>query len=125
MCLRQRNSKLRLPGTRHSKKKKHNRVSRVTSPLENAVALLGDRWVLLILCEFGLHSPLSFTQLLEAIPGIATNILSDRLHTLVSEGILAVTPSESDGRKLLYSLTSKGFDLGPVLAAIGLWGKKY
>lgn len=89
------------------------------------MALLGDRSVLLILREFALHSPLSFTQLLESIRGIATNILSDRLRTLVSEGILAVTPSESDGRKLLYSLTAKGFELGPVLAALELWGKKY
>lgn len=67
----------------------------------------------------------SFTQLSQAIRGIATNILSDRLRTLVSEGILTVTASESDGRRSLYSLTSKGFDLEPFLVAIELWAKKY
>jgi DNA-binding HxlR family transcriptional regulator len=124
MWLSQRSCKLTLPTTRFSKKK-CSRVSGATAAFENAVALLGDRWVLLILREFALRSPLSFTQLLEFIRGIATNILSGRLRTLVSEGVLAVTPSESDGRKFLYSLTPKGFDLGPVLAALELWGKRY
>jgi DNA-binding HxlR family transcriptional regulator len=47
---------------------------------------------------------------------VATNILSDRLRILASQGILAVTPSESDGRKRVDSLSSKGSALEPVLA---------
>jgi DNA-binding HxlR family transcriptional regulator len=86
---------------------------------------LGDNWTLLIVREFARRSPLSFTELLEAIAGIATNILSDRLRRLVSEGILAVTPNESDGRKLVYSLTAKGSALDPVLVEIEAWGKQF
>ena len=66
-----------------------------------------------------------FTELLKAIAGTATNILSDRLRILVSQGILAVTPGESDGRKLVYSLSSKGSALEPVLAELEAWASKY
>ena len=71
------------------------------------------------------RSSLSFTELLKAIAGIATNVLSDRLRVLVSQEILAVTPSESDGRKLVYSLSSKGSALEPVLAELEAWASNY
>jgi DNA-binding HxlR family transcriptional regulator len=95
------------------------------SPFERAAESLGDSWTLLIAREFARRSPLSFTELLKAIGGIATNILSDRLRLLVSQGILAVTPSESDGRKLVYSLSSKGLALEPALAELDAWASKY
>jgi len=105
--------------------KKQDRAPYVNLPFDKGTALLGDRWTLSILRQFSFRSSLCYTELLADVRGIATNILSDRLRKLVREGILAVAPSNSDGRKLLYSLTSKGFDLGPVLAAIELWSKKY
>jgi len=86
---------------------------------------LADNWTLLIVRELARRSPLSFTELLEAIGGIATNILSDRLRRLVSEGIPAVIPNESDGRKLVYTLTSKGSALDPVLVEIEAWERNF
>jgi DNA-binding HxlR family transcriptional regulator len=94
-------------------------------PFAKAAEALGDNWTLLIAREFARCGPLSFTELLAAIGGIATNILSDRLRRLVAQGILAVTPNESDGRKLVYSLSSKGSALKPMLAEIEAWGRKY
>jgi DNA-binding HxlR family transcriptional regulator len=101
------------------------RIFSPASPFKRAAETLGDRWTLLIAREFARRSPLSFTELVKAIRGIATNILSDRLRTLVSQGILAVTPSESDGRKLTYSLSSKGSALEPLLAELDVWASKY
>jgi DNA-binding HxlR family transcriptional regulator len=101
------------------------RIVSAVSPFKRAAETLGDNWTLLIAREFTRRSPLSFTELLKAIRGIATNILSDRLRMLVSQGILAVTPSESDGRKLVYSLSSKGSALEPVLAELEAWASKY
>jgi hypothetical protein len=77
-----------------------------------------------------LRSPLSFTELLKAIAGIATNTLSDRLRTLVSQGILAV-PSVADqmaasrSRSLIvahylekrFHLSAKNIGLMPLNAA--------
>jgi len=94
--------------------KKRDRASHVNFSFDKGAALLGDRWTLSILGQFSLRSSLSYTELLVAVRGIATNILSNRLRKLVCEGVLVVAPSKSDGRKLLYSLTAKGSDLGPV-----------
>ena len=90
-----------------------------------ATEILGDRWTLLIIREFARCNRLSFTELLEAIGGIATNILSDRLRRLIFQGIVGLTRDKSDRRKLVYSLTSKGSALGPVLVEIEAWGKKF
>ena len=106
----------------------YSRGVQIGSPIstfERAAESLGDSWTLLIAREFTRGSPLSFTELLKAIGGIATNILSDRLRMLVSLGILALTPSVSDGRKLEYSLSSKGSALEPVLAELDAWASKY
>ena len=97
----------------------------VNFAFDKGAALLGDRWTLSILRQFSLRSSLCYTELLVSVKGIATNILSNRLRKLVCAGILAVAPSNSDGRKWLYSLTAKGSDLGPVLAAIEVWSKRY
>ena len=97
----------------------------VNSSFDKAAGLIGDRWMLSILRQFLLRSSLSFTELLAAIRGIATNILADRLRTLRSEGILSATAGRSDARRLLYSFTPKGSNLEPVLEAIDQWGKKY
>ena len=94
------------------------------SPFERAAESLGDSWTLLIAREFTRRSSLSFTEFLKTIPGIATNIPSDRLRMLVSQGILAVTPSESDRRRVVYSLSSNGSALEPVLA-LEAWASKY
>lgn len=81
--------------------------------------------MLLILRRLAPNQALSFTELSESIRGIATNVLSNRLHRLVSERILTVATTESDRRKLLYSMTPKGGHIGPVLAEIELWSAKY
>ncbi len=63
----------------------------------------------------------SYKEFLECYEGIATNILADRLHKLIANGIITAAPDPSDGRKLIYSLTAKGIDLAPVLTEMVLW----
>jgi len=87
--------------------KKRDRALHVNFSFDKGAALLGDRWTLSILRQFSLRSSLSYTELLVAVRGIATNILSNRLRKLVCAGVLAVAPSKSDGRKLLYSLNGE------------------
>lgn len=85
--------------------------------------ILGDRWIILILREafFGVRH---FKQY-EANLGISTNILSDRLTTLVDNGILQKQKDTADARRIQYSLTPKGLDLYPVTLALMQWGDKY
>src|SRR5271166_1247900 len=90
-------------------------------PLNASVEMLGDRWSLLIIRDMMLRGFRSYKQFMECYEGIATNILADRLHRLVAYGIIATRPDPSDGRKLIYLLTSKGIDLAPVLTEMVLW----
>ena len=60
-----------------------------------ALDLVGDRWTLLIVRELLLQGPCRFTDLKNGLPGIATNLLSERLKELEAAGLItreAVAP---------------------------------
>ncbi|PYV76605.1 MAG: transcriptional regulator [Acidobacteria bacterium] len=92
---------------------------------ERASRLIGDHWTLLIVRELTLNHSLSFTELHVALRGISTNILSHRLHQLVSQQLLTVNQCRADGRKQFYSLTPIGAGLRPVICSIDHWGREY
>src|SRR5438132_2658620 len=54
-----------------------------------ALDLIGDRWSVLIVRELLLRGPCRYTDLLGGLPGIATNLLADRLRELAKADILA------------------------------------
>lgn len=85
--------------------------------------ILGDRWVFLILREafFGIRHYDGFLKNL----GIATNILSDRLKTLVEHRIMDRKKDQTDGRRVAYRLTAKGLDLYSIVLAFMQWGDKW
>src|SRR5712671_1546954 len=83
--------------------------------------MLGDRWSLLIIRDMMLRGFRSYKEFMECYEGIATNILADRLRKLVAYGIIAMERDPSDGRRVIYLLTSKGIDLAPVLTEMVLW----
>jgi DNA-binding HxlR family transcriptional regulator len=62
-----------------------------SSPLAEALARVGDRWTLLVV-EALPGGPQRLNDLLGQIPGIAANILSDRLKRLEREGLLMARP---------------------------------
>lgn len=86
--------------------------------LAKALDHVGDRWTLLIIREL-LIGPRRYTRIRTALPGIATNLLADRLDALVSDG-LAV---RSDDRE--YELTPAGRELEPAVLALVRWGSRW
>jgi DNA-binding HxlR family transcriptional regulator len=102
-------------------KKKPSFARRSGCPLNASIEMLGDRWSLLIIRDMMVRGFRTFKEFLESHEKIATNILTDRLRKLESNGIIAVAPDPSDGRKSIYSLTPKGIDLAPVLTEMVLW----
>ena len=102
-------------------RKKPSAKWRSGCPLNASVEILGDRWSLLIIRDMMVRGFRTFKEFLESHEKIATNILADRLRKLESNGIIAVAPDPSDGRKSIYSLTPKGIDLAPVLTEMVLW----
>ena len=89
-------------------------------PLPSAIDLVGEKWAFLIVR--GALNGLQHFEEFQACLGIARNILSDRLAKMVTGGILAREPDPNDRRKVIYSLTSKGEGLLPVVLALRQWG---
>jgi DNA-binding HxlR family transcriptional regulator len=94
-------------------------------PLNASVEMLGDRWSLLIVRDMMIRGFHTYKEFRDSDEHIATNILADRLRKLEAHGIITTEPDASDGRKLVYSLTSKGIDLAPVLAEMVLWAARH
>jgi DNA-binding HxlR family transcriptional regulator len=89
----------------------------------NTLAVVGERWTLLVLREAFLGVR-RFEQL-QRNTGMARNILSDRLNTLVLQGILRKERYQERPERYEYRLTERGLDLYPVLLTIMDWGAKH
>ncbi len=91
------------------------------TPLGEAVALVGDRWTLLIVQAL-LEGPKRFNDVLEALPGLAPNILTRRLRNLEREGVLVATPYSQRPPRSVYELTASGRELAGALRLLAQWG---
>jgi DNA-binding HxlR family transcriptional regulator len=91
-------------------------------PVSMALDLLGDKWSLLIVRDMMVRGYRTFHEFQHSGEGIATNILTDRLHKLEAGGILLREPTARDGRSANYLLTEKGIALAPVLLELLIWG---
>ena len=93
----------------------------VRSPLEEAMARVGDRWMLLIVDAL-LAGPRRFNDLQEEVAGIAPNILSDRLRRLERDAIVVSRPYSRRPLRVSYDLTASGRDLAGALRLLAHWG---
>lgn len=93
--------------------------------IAKALDAVGDRWTLLIIRELLLRGPSRYTDLKSGLPGIATNLLSDRLRDLESAGLIQREEAPPPVATALFSLTEAGAELEPVLRALGWWGLRY
>ncbi|HUB75036.1 MAG TPA: helix-turn-helix domain-containing protein [Solirubrobacteraceae bacterium] len=87
-----------------------------------ALDVLGDRWTLLIVRELLLRGPSRYTDLRAGLPGIATNLLAERLRELERAGVLARRDAPPPVATALFELTERGQQLRSVLDALGRWG---
>lgn len=82
--------------------------------LARGLDAVGDRWALLIVREL-LGGPRRYGELTHGLPGIATNLLADRLRTMQASGLIRKTDDDR------YELTEWGRGLDEVVAAISAW----
>ena len=99
------------------------RMAAPASPLAAALERVGDRWSLLLV-EALLPGPRRFGELSEAVPGIAPNILSDRLRRLESERVVRATPYSERPLRFAYELTPEGAELAGALRLLADWGSR-
>ena len=88
-----------------------------------ALAVVGDRWTLLILRDIflGTHR---FDEL-QRQSGISRHRLSDRLGKLVDDDVLVKVRYQDRPARYEYRLTRKGVDLYPVMLALAQWGNTW
>jgi DNA-binding HxlR family transcriptional regulator len=87
-----------------------------------ALDLIGDRWTLLVVRELLLRGPCRYTDLRNGLPGIATNLLADRLRDLEQAGVVSREEAPPPVATTLFSLTPRGQELAPVLQELLRWG---
>lgn len=94
-------------------------------PVNLSLEILGDRWTLLVLRDIIYVDARHFRELLNSPERISSNILTDRLNSLVENGLLTRSNDPSHKQKVTYSLTERAIQLVPVLEAIGDWGTEH
>jgi DNA-binding HxlR family transcriptional regulator len=92
-------------------------------PLAHALGLVGERWAFLVVREL-LHGPKRYTDLLEGLPGIGTNILAARLRSLEEGGIVRKRQLPPPAASKVYELTEYGSELEEVFWALARWGAR-
>ena len=65
-----------------------------------------------------------FGELRDELPGLAPNILTERLRRLEREGIVVATPYSTRPPRMEYSLTGDGRDLASALRLLADWGSR-
>jgi len=93
------------------------------SPLDAALARVGDRWALLVVDAL-LGGPRRFTELHGALGGIATNVLSQRLRALERDGVVVARPYSERPVRVAYELSAAGRELAGALRLLAHWGAR-
>jgi DNA-binding HxlR family transcriptional regulator len=90
--------------------------------IARSLTVLGERWTFLVLREAFLGTT-RFADFRDHL-GVAPDVLSDRLSTLVEAGVLEKRPYQEAGARARFSyhLTPTGEELRVVLGALQQWG---
>jgi DNA-binding HxlR family transcriptional regulator len=99
---------------------KWNELSSENCSLARSLAVVGDRWTLLILRDAFLRVR-RFDDFMARL-GIARRVLAERLAGLVADGVLEKVAYQERPIRHEYRLTQKGLDLYPVILALVHWG---
>lgn len=91
------------------------------TPLEAALARVGDRWALLVVDAL-LGGPRRFNDLSGSVAGIASNVLSQRLKHLERQGVVVAKAYSQRPPRFVYELTAAGQELAGALRLLGHWG---
>jgi len=90
-------------------------------PIAKASEVLGERWTNLVLRELGAGSE-TFNDLRKGLPLMSPSLLSSRLKSLESSGLLVRDESNGNVR---YKLTKAGDELMPIIWQLGTWGHRW
>ena len=92
--------------------------------LDRALATVGDRWTLLVVAAL-LEGPRRFGDLQETVPGIATNMLTQRLRALQEEGLVTAERYSAKPPRYAYELSAPGRELAGTLRLLADWAARH
>src|SRR4029077_16649990 len=92
-------------------------------PVARSLDSIGEWWSLLIFRD-AITGIRRFSDFQKSL-GLAKNVLSTRLKKLVACGIMHQMPASDGSAYREYALTQKGWELFPVIVALGQWGGGY
>src|SRR5205823_3941457 len=87
--------------------------------LARALDVVGDRWNLLIVRQL-LVAPARYRELLNGLPGVATNLLANRLRDLETAGVVERRLA-GEGNAVVYALTPWGAELREPIEGLIRW----
>lgn len=93
-------------------------------PVATTVRLIGNKWKLLILRDL-LERPRRFTEISKSVEGISKKVLADNLRSLEQDGLILREVFAEVPPRVVYSVSSLGETLRPVLDAMKAWGEQY
>ena len=92
--------------------------------LAYALDVVGERWTMLIIREL-MAGPRRFKDLMDGLPDISTNLLTERLKELEEKGVLRRRVLPPPAGSTVYELTSVGYALKKTLLELGKWGSQF
>jgi DNA-binding HxlR family transcriptional regulator len=99
---------------------KWNSLEEEQCSVARTIAVIGDRWTLLVLRDCFLR--VRRFEDFQARLGLTRHVLADRLKKLVRHGVLRRVPYQTRPKRHEYILTQTGLDLYPIIMAIVHWG---
>ena len=93
-------------------------------PVAKTLEVVGDRWTLLVVRDL-LDGPRRFHDLQAGLPGLAPNILSERLKLMEANALVSRRFYSDHPPRAEYELTAKGRELGVVVGALASWGARH
>ena len=98
---------------------------RSTCPINYSVEIFGDKWMLILLRDLMFNGKNSFLEFRASNEKISSAVLTEKLNTLLAEGIVTKVTSPKNASKFLYLLTDKGIELVPFMVEFLDWGSRY
>lgn len=93
------------------------------SALADALNTIGDRWTLLLIAAL-LDGPRRFGDLQQEVPGIAPNVLTQRLRQLERNALVIARPYSERPPRFVYELSAAGRELAGALRLMASWGAR-
>lgn len=85
------------------------------------IEVIFGKWTVAIVWALAVHGPTRFTTLQEMVGGISPKVLTQRLHQLIRDGIVAREHFDESPPRVEYRVTELGRSLNPVFDVLQEW----